>query len=153
MVKTYSLKKDGEKNLTKNFKVKEFACNNGDDEILIDDEVVRLAQLGRDYFGVAGIITSGYRSKKYNTSISGAENSYHCKGMAIDMQFTGIDPKLIAAFYELLGVKGIGLYAYEKRGFVHIDTRTTKYFWIQTDKNGSYNGVDTILGRFKITLK
>jgi hypothetical protein len=41
-VKTYSLKKDGEKNITKNFKVKEFKCNDGSDKILISTETVNI---------------------------------------------------------------------------------------------------------------
>ena len=51
MVKTYSLKQDGNKNLTKDFKVREFACKDGSDKILISTETVEILQAIRDYFG------------------------------------------------------------------------------------------------------
>lgn len=39
-VQTFSRSADGEKNLSANFKVKEFACKDGSDEILIDLDLV-----------------------------------------------------------------------------------------------------------------
>lgn len=39
-IKSYSLKLDGNRNLIDNFKVKEFACKDGTDVILIDDALV-----------------------------------------------------------------------------------------------------------------
>lgn len=153
MVNTYSLKIDGEKRLSQNFKIKEFACHNGDDEILIDTELVRILQMIRDYFNVPVNIMSGYRSKKYNQSIGSSENSYHCRGMASDIQVKGVEPIQVALFCEWQNVKGIGLYHYEKDGFVHVDSRENKYYWVQTDKNGSYNGVNSILQKCKITLE
>ena len=44
MVKTYSLKSDGETLISTNFKVKEFACKDGTDKILIDIELVNILQ-------------------------------------------------------------------------------------------------------------
>lgn len=41
-VKTYSLVRDGEKQLTKDFRVREFRCKDGSDKILIDTDLVNL---------------------------------------------------------------------------------------------------------------
>ena len=68
-VKTYQLSKDGETRLSTNFKVKEFACKDGSDKILIDGDLVAYLQKIRDWAGTAVTITSGYRTKSYNESI------------------------------------------------------------------------------------
>lgn len=41
---TYSLKTDGSKNLSTNFKIKEFACKDGSDTVLIDSDLVKVLQ-------------------------------------------------------------------------------------------------------------
>ena len=40
----YSLERDGEKSLSKNFKVKEFRCKDGSDPIFIDSELGRFCR-------------------------------------------------------------------------------------------------------------
>lgn len=55
-VKTYSVKTDGSKKLSENFKVSEFKCNDGSDKVLISDELVTLLQKIRDHFGAAVVI-------------------------------------------------------------------------------------------------
>ena len=47
----YSLERDGEKSLSKNFKVREFRCKDGSDPIFIDSELVEILQKVRDHFG------------------------------------------------------------------------------------------------------
>jgi zinc D-Ala-D-Ala carboxypeptidase len=39
------------------------------------------------------IITSGWRSEKYNKKIGGAKNSYHIQGMALDFVCTKLKPE------------------------------------------------------------
>lgn len=57
-------------------------------------------------------------------------------GEAADIQkFNGIEPIEIARYAESIGVKGIGVYSWG----VHIDTRTSKYFWY----DGGASNVDT----------
>jgi uncharacterized protein YcbK (DUF882 family) len=47
-------------------------------------------------------------------------------GEAADVQkFKGVEPIEIARYAESIGIKGIGVYSWG----VHIDTRTSKYFW------------------------
>ena len=124
-VVSYSLRSDGNTYLTDNFKVKEFKCNDGGATILIDQKLAVLLQDIRNHFGKAVIISSAYRSAEYNKKIGGASQSYHTKGMAADIYIKGVKPIEIARYAESLGVKGIGLYG----DFVHIDTRTTKFYW------------------------
>jgi peptidoglycan hydrolase-like protein with peptidoglycan-binding domain len=50
--------------------------------------------------------------------------------MAADIQVAGVAPREVAKYCESIGILGIGLYESDKDGyFVHIDTRTNKYFW------------------------
>lgn len=124
-VKKYSLKVDGNKELSKNFKVKEFKCKDGSDEILIDDKLISYLQQIRDYFNKPVIINSGYRTQEHNRRVGGALNSYHKQGRAADISISGVTTRDIASFAEFIGCLGIGLYD----NFVHIDSRDNKYFW------------------------
>ena len=123
-VTTYSLAKDGDTYLSTNFRVKEFKCNDGSDTILIDSDLVSYLQQIRDWAGKAVTINSGYRTASYNEKIGGAKNSYHIKGQAADIVVSGKTPLEVAKKAEDLGMKGIIKYG----SFVHVDTRTTKYF-------------------------
>ena len=71
MIKAYSLKKDGNKKLSTNFKVKEFACNDGSDPIFIDTELVEVLQKVRNHFGKPVTITSAYRTPPHNSREGG----------------------------------------------------------------------------------
>ena len=126
-VKTYSVKKDGGTYLSDNFKVKEFACNDGSDTVLISDELVDLLQKIRDHFGVAVTINSGYRTSAYNKKVGGATNSQHVKGTAADVVAKGVDPLTVAQYAEYLmpDSGGIGVY----QTFTHVDVRTSRSRW------------------------
>lgn len=126
-VKTYSVKKDGSTYLSNNFKVKEFACNDGSDTVLISDELVSLLQKIRDHFGVAVTINSGYRTSTYNKKVGGATNSQHVKGTAADVVAKGVDPLTVAQYAEYLmpNSGGIGVY----QTFTHVDVRTNRSRW------------------------
>lgn len=136
---SYSLKKDGEKKLSENFKVKEFKCKDGSDTVKIDTNLVEVLQELRNKLGKAITITSGYRTEEYNKKVGGATNSYHKKGQAADIYMKAVSPLEIAKAAEEINVKGIGQY----NGFTHVDTRTNKYFW----KNASGNRVTTFVSK------
>ena len=126
--KSYSKAKQGNKKLSDNFIVKEFACKDGSDTILIDHDLVPLSQRFREYVEASVWFNSAYRTASYNKKVGGATKSYHVRGQAIDIPFsskykylTSVDK--MCAFFNALGVKGIIRYP----NFVHIDTRTTKY--------------------------
>ena len=124
-VKTYSLKKDGNKKLSENFSVKEFRCKDGSDKILVDEKLVKLLQKMRDKFGVI-IITSAYRTKSYNKKVGGVSDSQHLYGYAADITIRKTSELLKAAQYaEKIGFGGIGL-DNKYQMFLH--------FWLQFKK-------------------
>ncbi len=125
MISTYSLKKDGEKSLSTNFKVKEFRCKDGSDTIMIDSALVDILQTIRNHFKTSVTINSAYRTETYNKKVGGAKSSYHLKGMAADICVSGVNPQVVAAYALSMSVPGIILYV--TKGFVHIDTRPTPY--------------------------
>ena len=126
-VKVYSKAKDGNKKLSTNFKVSEFACKDGSDTIFISASLVNVLQKIRTHFGKAVNINSAYRTEAYNKKVGGATYSQHQYGTAADIVVNGVDPKTVAAYAEKLlpGTGGIGIYD----GFVHIDVRTSKSRW------------------------
>lgn len=127
MIKAYSKAKDGNKKLSANFKVKEFACTDGSDPIFIDTELVNVLQKIRNHFGKAVTITSAYRTPGKNKAVGGTTYSQHLYGMAADIKVLGVTPKKVAAYAEELlpGTGGIGIYS----TFTHIDVRVTKARW------------------------
>lgn len=127
MVKTYSVKKDGNKKLSNNFTVKEFACKDGSDAVLISEELVNLLQNIRDHFGKAVTLNSAYRNATYNKKIGGASRSQHVYGTAADVVVQGVKPEDVAKYAEYLMPKtgGIGLYS----TFTHIDVRSARARW------------------------
>jgi uncharacterized protein YcbK (DUF882 family) len=126
-VKVYSRAYDGLKKLSTNFKVNEFACNDGSDTIFISPDLVATLQKIRDHFGASVTINSGYRTEAYNKAQSGATYSKHKYGLAADIVVKGVTPLAVAQYADtLLGSKGgVGLY----KSFTHVDVRATKYRW------------------------
>ena len=149
-IQKYSVKKLGETKLSPNFKVKEFASHDGADTVYIDDDLVYILQGIRYHFKAAVTINSGYRSGAYNAQVGGSKNSYHTKGQAADIQVRGVHPALVAMYAEEMRAGGIGLYAYTSGGFVHIDTRATKYRWLVNYKGGRSEQINRQLPALKI---
>ena len=122
-------KKGENAKLSNNFDSNEFDCKGAGccNTTKISKQLVTYLQMIRNHFGKPVLITSGYRCAKHNASpaVGGAKNSKHTLGQAADIYIEGLEPREIAKFAESIGIKGIGLY----EDFVHIDTRTTKFFW------------------------
>lgn len=127
MIKAYSKKKDGNKKLSANFRVKEFACTDGSDPIFIDTELVKILQKIRNHFGKAVTITSAYRTPGKNKAVGGTTYSQHLYGTAADIKVKGVTPKKVAAYAETLlkNKGGIGIY----KTFTHVDVRAVKSRW------------------------
>lgn len=127
-VKVYSLAKDGGKQITAHFKVKEFRCHDGSDTIFVSQELVEVLEKIRVHFGKAVTINSGYRTDYHNDRTKDAAKfSQHKYGLAADITVKGIAPKEVAEYAEtiLVGMGGIGIY----KSFTHIDVRKTKSRW------------------------
>ena len=126
-IKSYSKAKDGNKKLSTNFKVKEFACTDGSDPIFIDTELVNVLQKIRTHFGKSVTITSAYRTPTKNKAVGGETYSQHLYGKAADIKVKGIAPKNVATYAEKLlpNKGGIGTYS----TFTHVDVRSAKSRW------------------------
>ena len=127
MINAYSLKKDGNKKLSTNFRVREFACKDGSDPVFIDSELVVVLQKVRNHFGKPVTITSAYRTPPHNSKEGGATYSQHLYGKAADIKVQGVAPVKVAEYAKtiLKNYGGIGIYS----TFTHIDTRENCSRW------------------------
>lgn len=126
-IHVYSKTKDGDKQLSTNFKVREFACSDGSDPIFIAPKLVEVLQKIRTHFGKPVTINSAYRTVGKNKAVGGATYSQHLYGTAADITVSGVTPKQVAAYAEKLLPKtgGIGIYS----AFTHIDVREVRSRW------------------------
>ena len=110
----YSRTKDGSRQLSANFRVREFACRDGSDPVFAAPELVELLQKIRSHFQSPVTVTSGYRTPAWNKKVDGAPYSQHLLGAAADIQVRGVTPEAVAAYAEELlpGRGGIGIYPY-----------------------------------------
>lgn len=137
-IKEYSLRKDGAKQISPAFRVREFRCRDGTDAVLIDEELVVVLQCIREHFGRPVHITSGYRTVAHNAAVGGSKSSQHLLGRAADLWVEGTTVEAVAAYAESLLVNrgGIGRYPKDAKhpsrttGWVHIDTRPNKSRWV-----------------------
>ena len=130
-IKTY--KKGRATTISTNFKSNEFDCKgNGCCEATkIDEQLLAYLQDIRTHFNSPVNINSAYRCETHNKNVGGAKSSKHMAGCAADIKVKNVEPAEVAKYAESIGVLGIGLYDTDKDGhFVHIDTRTKKFFWL-----------------------
>lgn len=127
VIHAYSKEKDGNKKLSENFKVKEFASTDGSDPIFIAPELVEVLQKIRTHFNKAVRINSAFRTVTRNTAVGGAKYSQHLYGTAADIVVAGVSPLKVAEYAETLmpNTGGIGRYS----TFTHIDVRREKARW------------------------
>lgn len=126
-INAYSKAKDGGKKLSTNFTVKEFACKDGSDAVLVAPRLVMVLQSIRSHFGTAVTINSGYRTPQYNAKVGGVAHSQHCYGTAADIVVRGQTPAAVAAYARKIMPDwgGVGIYG----RFCHIDVREAKADW------------------------
>lgn len=137
MITEFSLAKNGDEKVSRNFTVREFRCHDGSDRILIDTDMVAKLQQIRDYFGRPVLIGSGYRTLAYNARIGGADGSHHTTGKAVDFDVgigkAAISPMLVAMYADAIGCGGVGRYIRtDGQSWVHIDVGRYNGFWYQT---------------------
>ena len=128
-INAYSKAKDGGKKLSTHFKVKEFACGDGSDAVLVAPRLVMVLQSIRSRFGAAVTINSGYRTPQYNAKIGGVAHSQHCYGTAADITVRGQKPAAVAAYARQIMPDWGGVGVYSQKGFTHIDVRETRADW------------------------
>ncbi len=126
-IHAYSKAASGGKLLSAHFKVREFACGDGSDAVLVAPRLVMVLETIRAHFGAPVTINSGYRTPQYNAKVNGAAHSQHCYGMAADISVSGQKPETVAAFARSIMPDwgGVGIYG----SFCHIDVRETKADW------------------------
>jgi uncharacterized protein YcbK (DUF882 family) len=115
---------DSEEKLTSNFKVKEFLSGDGSRTLILNEKIVVILQLLRDYYNKPITVTSGYRTKAHNDSVGGSSNSQHLYGKAADFLIGGVNVATINNYikntWQLLGVHGLET---SVNTHVHIDIR------------------------------
>lgn len=121
--------------LSENFSSSEFECKCGckmpNDVYFNITKLANQLQILRNKIKSSISITSGYRCESHNKAISGAKNSKHILGKAVDIKVAGMQPKKVYNIIEELiseGVMlqgGLGLY----KTWVHYDIRKTKARW------------------------
>lgn len=126
-VRVYSKGSEGSLLVGPHFKVREFACSDGSDVVLINPDIIKFLEAIRTHFGKPVIINSGYRTVSYNKKIKGASGSMHMYGAAADIVIKGVSPDKVADYAEQLMPRsgGIGRYS----NFTHIDVRINKSRW------------------------
>ena len=129
-IHAYSKAASGGKQLSAHFKVREFACGDGSDAVLVAPRLVMVLEPIRAHFGAPVVIHSGYRTPQHNAKVNGAAHSQHCYGMAADITVAGQNPAGVAAYARSIMPDwgGVGIYA--KMGFAHIDVRETPANWL-----------------------
>jgi uncharacterized protein YcbK (DUF882 family) len=118
----FSLREHAAVMLTPSFAVREFACKDGSDEILIDVQLLGILQHLRQHFAQPITIMSAYRTAEHNKAVGGSPNSQHLLGRAVDIQIRNVPPaKAYEYLHTVLGWHG-GLGRYPT--FTHIDVRS-----------------------------
>ena len=128
-INAYSKAASGGKQLSAHFKVREFACGDGSDAILVAPRLVMVLETIRAHFGAPVVIHSGYRTPQHNAKVNGAAHSQHCYGTAADITVRGQKPAAVAAYARQLMPDWGGVGVYSQKGFTHIDVREVKADW------------------------
>ena len=126
-INAYSKAATDGKQLSAHFRVREFACRDGSDAVLVAPRLVMVLESIRTHFGVPVTISSGYRTPQYNAKVDGAAHSQHCYGTAADIVVSGQTPETVAAYARQLMPDwgGVGVY----KSFTHVDVREAKADW------------------------
>jgi uncharacterized protein YcbK (DUF882 family) len=111
--------------VSKNFKLYEFECNDGNHEVKLDPEGLEKLQALRERLGRPISINSAYRTPEYNARIGGSPKSQHKEGKAFDIVVSGMKPEQVIHLAKVVGFRGIGLYD----TFLHIDVRENPASW------------------------
>ncbi len=149
-VKKYSLKKDGNKKLSKHFKVSEFWAHDGSvgvsDVIKVETKLIKKLEKFFSYGITAVIIIDGYRTPEYSAKWGGGGDDAHTRGLAADIVLIKknqpLSPEITACLAQLIGFGGIGI----ANGSCHVDVRNAENYknshWWGDERNGNDNITD-----------
>lgn len=158
MLKTYSLKRDGNTRLSAHFQVKEFKCKDGSDKIIVNMDLINLLEQLYDKLGAGAInITSGYRTPSHSVKVGGYATDQHTKGNAADITAKKKDgtpfssKDITLALEDLNHTCGIGLI--NKNGSVHVDVRGKKCWFDETNGEKIVQSWYTYWGVAKLSEK
>ena len=142
MIQIYKNKTDRDKKISEHFRAGEFMCKCGKycTETKLDSSLTDRLERLRGALGKAIHVNSGFRCPTHNKNIGGAAGSNHMKGMAADIRADGVDPLELARCAEAMGFLGVILYPAKR--FVHVDTRSTRYFSTD-DSKGTIKSLTT----------
>jgi len=111
--------------LSSHFRVREFACTDGTDVLLVHPALVDLLEAIREEIGEAIHITNAFRTGAHNDAVGGADRSAHLDGFAADIYAENTSPEEIARVADELGAGGVGLY----NDFTHVDVAGAGRRW------------------------
>lgn len=128
MLHVYSLLHQGTQQISKHFKVREFAQKDlRCDRVVVDSELIDVLEEIRAQFNKPITITSGYRTPEYNAKIGGVKNSQHTKGTAADIKVSNVPAKEVQKYLKSKYPDKYGIGDYLT--FTHVDVRAKKARW------------------------
>ena len=114
--------------ISEHFTSEEFICSCGCRQILINNDLIKLAENVRNHFNKPMHVHCVNRCLEKNRSIGSKDTSQHVLGTAMDAHIDGIDNQVIYDYIEtqLINTGGVGIYPWG----VHFDVRERKARWI-----------------------
>lgn len=121
----FSKATDGELYIAPNFQVKEFACKDGSDVVVVHPYIPHICQIVRNKFNMPFTPNSAYRTITHNKAEGGATKSNHIYGRAVDIPAkNGVTPKQLYDYVNtIFGEWGeLGIYSWG----IHIGVQDKK---------------------------
>ena len=114
--------------ISRHFNLQEYASPDTD-EVKIDCRLPDIGEQLRKELECPLTVTSGYRTKAHNKRVGGAKNSYHIKGLAMDIKPIG--GSLRTLFIKATKMKDVGGLGWYEDSHIHIDLRANRLYWVK----------------------
>lgn len=125
-----SLVKGIQSQISPHIKQSEIDCKcklSGCQETIVNQRLVSVFESFRELAGMPIRITSGNRCLAHNKTIGGNPNSYHLKGMAMDIAVSFLLVNKFGGWAEikqaLISCGASYVYYNKERGYIHLDVR------------------------------